>query len=121
MSAELYQQFRDTFGVEIINSKGSAESYLGYIVDRPGEVVPGAAGKLTSFVEARLVDGEGRGRGKRGDGRSVGPVRGVELVLPPGPRKDENGTFLGNDWINTNDLFHEDENGYFCTRGARTT
>ena len=26
-------------------------------------------------------------------------------------------TFLGNDWINTNDLFAEDENGYFWYHG----
>ena len=49
-----------TFGVEVVEPIGSAEAYLGYIVNRPGEKVPGSVGKVAPFVEAKIVDEEGR-------------------------------------------------------------
>jgi long-subunit acyl-CoA synthetase (AMP-forming) len=45
--------------VDVVEPIGSAESYLGYIVNRPGEKVPGSVGKVAPFVEAKIVDPEG--------------------------------------------------------------
>jgi acyl-coenzyme A synthetase/AMP-(fatty) acid ligase len=116
ISAALYREYTQTFGVEVINTIGSAETYLGYFGDRPGEVVPGSAGKICPLVETKLVDPKGQ-EIKKGD-------TGVLWV-----RSDASGwcyhmdhektkkTFLGNDWINTNDLFFEDERGYFWYQG----
>ena len=116
MSAALYKEYTETFGVEVINTIGSAETYLGYFGDYPGEVVPGSAGQLFPLVEIKILDQEGK--------EVQGGETGVLWV-----RSDASGwfyhmdhektktTFLGNDWVNTNDLFSEDENGYFWYKG----
>lgn len=116
LTAQLYKEFTETFDVEVLNVIGSAETYLGYLMDRPGEVVPGSSGKITPLVDLKIVDNEGK-------------------EVPPGEpgvlwvRSEASGwcyhlrheqtktTFVGNDWINTKDLFREDENGYFWYAG----
>lgn len=116
LSAQLYEEFTQTFGVEVLNVIGSAETLLGYFMDRPGEVIAGSSGKVTPLVEIKLVDAQGN---EVPEGES-----GILWV-----RSDASGwmyhmehektkqTFMGNDWINTNDLFKEDENGYWWYLG----
>ncbi|OPY65760.1 MAG: hypothetical protein A4E57_03048 [Syntrophorhabdaceae bacterium PtaU1.Bin034] len=40
LSAPRYEEFAKTFGVEVINSLGSVEMYLGGFVNKSGEVRP---------------------------------------------------------------------------------
>ncbi len=116
LSGELYREFTDFFKIEVLNVIGSAELNMGYFMDRPGEVIPGSSGRLTPLLEVKLVDKEGN---------EVPPGQtGVLLV-----RSDSAGwcyhmeheksktTFLGNDWVNTNDLFREDADGYYWYSG----
>ncbi len=116
LSGQLYKEFTETFGVEVVNSIGSAETALAYFFDTPGEVVPGAAGKVPPLVEIKLVDHEGKEVGKGGTGilyvRS--DASGAYYHLEHEKTKK---TFIGNDWVNTNDLFRQDENGYFWYEG----
>ena len=50
MSASLFMRSsKETFGVEVLNTIGSAETYLGYFGDYAGEVVPGSAGQAFPF------------------------------------------------------------------------
>lgn len=116
LSADLYKEFTREFGVEVINSMGSAESYLGYIVDRPGEVLPGATGKVTSLVDVRLVDGDGKDVEKGETGVLWVRSEASGWCYQQDHEKTKK-TFLGNDWINTNDLFTLDENGYYWYKG----
>lgn len=116
LSAQLYKEFTETFGVEVLNSVGSAETYLGYFMDSPGQVVPGSSGKIQPLVEAKLVDNEGN---------EVPPGEAGMLYV----RSEASGTyyhmehektkktFVGHDWVNTNDLFRVDENDYFWYMG----
>jgi benzoate-CoA ligase len=116
MSAALYEEFTETFGVEVINTIGSAETYLGYFSDYPGEVVPGSAGRLSPLVEVKILGKDGK---EVQDGET-----GVLWV-----RSDASGwcyhlahektkaTFMGNDWVNTNDLFSKDEKDYYWYKG----
>ncbi len=116
LSAQLYKEFTEAFGVEVVNSIGSAETALGYFFDTPGEVVPGAAGKVPPLVEIKLVDGDGRevGKGETGILHVRSDASGSYYHLEHEKTKK---TFLGDDWINTNDLFREDDNGNFWYEG----
>jgi len=116
LSADLYKEFTETFGVEVINTIGSAESYLGYFMDRPGQVVPGSSGRITPLVEAKIVDHEGNEVPKGEIGVLWVRSDASGWVYHLAHEKSKN-TFLGNDWINTNDLFREDEKGYFWYEG----
>jgi benzoate-CoA ligase len=112
LSAQLYTEFRETFGVEVLNSHGSAEMYLGSFMDRPGEVRPGASGMITPLVEVKLVDKEGSEvpEGETGVLWVKSDASGWCYHLEHEKSKT---TFMGNDWVNTNDLFREDKDGHF--------
>lgn len=116
LSAQLYKEFTEAFGIEVVNSIGSAETALAYFFDIPGEVVPGAAGKVPPLVEIKLVDDEGKevGKGETGILHVRSEASGAYYHLEHEKTKK---TFIGNDWVNTNDLFREDENGYFWYGG----
>ncbi len=116
LSAQLYREFTGKFGVEVLNSVGSAETYLGYFMDSPGQVRPGSSGKVQPLVEVRLVDREGNEvpRGETGILHVRSEASGSHYHLEHDKTKT---TFLGYDWVNTNDLFREDENGYFWYQG----
>jgi benzoate-CoA ligase len=116
LSGPLYKEFTKRFGVEVINTIGSAETCLGYLTDSPGEVVPGSSGRVQPAVEVKLVDEEGKEvpKGETGILHVRSEASGAYYHLKHESTKK---TFLGNDWVNTNDLFKEDENGYFWYEG----
>ena len=116
LSGQLYREFTKAFGVEVLNSIGSAETCLGYFLDTPGKVVPGSSGRVQPLVEVKLVDEEGgeMPKGKTGILHVRSEASGSCYHLEHEKSKK---TFTGNDWVNTNDLFREDENGYFWYEG----
>jgi acyl-coenzyme A synthetase/AMP-(fatty) acid ligase len=116
MSAELYKEYTETFGVEVVNTIGSAETYLGYFGDYPGEVVPGSAGKLFPLVEIKILDQDGKEVQKGETGVLWVRSEASGWCYHLDHEKTKN-TFLGHDWVNTNDLFSEDEKGYFWYKG----
>jgi acyl-coenzyme A synthetase/AMP-(fatty) acid ligase len=116
LSGDLYKEFTKTFKVEVLNTVGSAETYLGYFMDAPGEVKPGSSGRVQPLIEVRIVDGEGNEVPKGEVG--VLHVRSeASGTYYHGEHEKTKKTFLGNDWVNTNDLFKEDEDGYFWYEG----
>ena len=59
LSAPLNEEWVKTFGSEVVNRFGSAESGIGYLCNRPGAVRPGSSGTVTPLAEVKLVDEEG--------------------------------------------------------------
>ena len=116
LSGPLYTEFTGKFKVEVINSVGSAETCLGYFLDVPGKVVPGSSGVVQPDVEVKLLDSEGKEvpRGETGILYVRSDAAGFFYHLEHEKSKK---TFVGNDWVNTNDLFREDENGYWWYSG----
>jgi benzoate-CoA ligase family protein len=116
LSGQLYKEFTNKFGVEVLNSVGSAETCLGYFMDAPGQVRAGSSGRVQPLVEVKLVDEEGRERPKGETGILHVRSEASGTYYHLGHEKSKK-TFIGNDWINTNDLFKEDEDGYFWYEG----
>ncbi len=116
LPARLHEEWLNTFGIEVFNRYGSAESCMGMLNNRPGAVIPGSTGTVAPMVEAKLVDPEGLEvpRGELGTLLVRCPSAGRYYVRDHEKSKK---TFLGNDWINTGDLFKQDENGYFWNAG----
>jgi benzoate-CoA ligase family protein len=118
LSEHLYNEWKTTFGVDVVEPIGSAEAYLAYIVNRPGEKVPGSIGKVAPLTEAKIVDGDGNEvpKGEQGilmiRADSVGAGYHLE-------HEKSKSTFLGNDWLYTGDLFRQDadDNFYYIGRG----
>ena len=116
LSPQLHKEFKETFGVEALNVIGSAEAYLGYLMDRPGEIVLGSSGKVTPLVDVKIVDHDGDEVTEGETGVLWVRSDASGWCYHQGHEKSK-GTFMGNDWINTNDLFRQDENGYFWYEG----
>lgn len=116
LSGTLFTEFTQQFKIEVVNCVGSAESCLAYFFDSPGQVVPGSSGKVTPLVEVKLIDGEGNEvpEGETGILYVRSDAVGTYYHLEHEKTKK---TFVGNDWINTNDLFREDKNGYWWYSG----
>jgi len=118
LSQQLHDEWKATFGVDVVEVIGSAESYLGYIVSRPGKKVPGSVGKVAPFVEAKIVDVEGAEvlKGEQGILMIHADSVGLGYYLEHEKTKQ---TFLGNDWLNTGDIFRQDDddNFYYIGRG----
>jgi acyl-coenzyme A synthetase/AMP-(fatty) acid ligase len=108
---ELYHRWKKTFGVEILDGIGSAETFHIYISNAPGDVVAGSLGKIVPGYEAKIAgpDGMELPRGEIGTlwirGGSVGSG------YQDAPEKTRE-TFHG-DWVKSADLFRQDEEGRF--------
>ena len=116
LSGPLYTEFTQRFGVEVLNVIGSAETCLAYLCDRPGRVVPGSSGKVQPGVDVKLVDKEGNEVPLGETGILYVHSDGVGTYYHLEHQRTKE-TFVGNDWVNTNDLFREDGNGYFWYAG----
>jgi len=116
LSTQLYEEFTHTFSVQVLNVIGSAETLLGYLMDRPGEVIAGSSGKVTPLVEVKLVDNEGS-EVPEGETGVLWVRSDASGWMYHGEHEKTKKTFVGNDWVNTNDLFREDENGYWWYSG----
>lgn len=111
----LFQRFRDRFGIEILDALGSTEMLHMVISNRPGEVKPGASGKIIPGYEARIVDENERDvpRGEIGtllincDATCAGYWNQHEKT------KD---MFRGQ-WFCTGDKYYQDEDGFFWYAG----
>jgi benzoate-CoA ligase len=115
LPVELYNRWKQTFGVEILNHIGSAELYHGYLSNRLGEVRPGSTGKVVPGYEAKIVNEEGMEvpDGEVGILWMKGDSAGLFYW---NDYKKSKKTFVG-DWVNTGDLFRRDEDGYYWFMG----
>jgi len=116
LSAELYREWKESFGCEVIDGIGSGEMYWIYVSNRPGEVIPGSLGKVVPGFEAKIVDDEGHELpdGEIGVLMAKGDCAGFQYWHDT---EKSRKTFRG-DWVYTDDLFKRDKGGnfYFCGR-----
>ena len=116
LPVELYQRWRDTFGVELLDGLGTAEMWHIFITARPGAVRPGTLGTVVPGFEVRACDAEGApvGAGEvgelwvRGRSRAYGYWRQMERSM---------AAFRG-EWYVSGDLIRVDADGYvtYCGR-----
>ena len=116
LSAELSQEWVETFGGEVVNRFGSAESALGYLCNRPGAVVPGSSGTVTPLVEVKLIDDRGDEVAAGEPGRLMVRSDATGLFYVREHEKSK-ATFPGDEWLDTGDIFVRDENDYFWYGG----
>jgi benzoate-CoA ligase family protein len=102
---ELYDRWRATFGVDVLDGIGSSEAYHIYISNRPGRVRPGSVGELVPGYRAQIAE--------NGELWIEGDTA---ALLYWGEHEKTKQTFHG-DLVKTGDLFERDGDGYFWYRG----
>jgi len=112
LSAPLNGEWVRAFGCEVINRFGSAESGIGYLCNRPGAVRPGSSGTVTPLSQIKLMNDDGQevAAGQPGVLWVRSDASGVYYVRE---REKSGSTFLGDEWVNTGDVFVQDEDDYF--------
>jgi len=115
LSPEIYQRFKDEFGVEVLDGTGSTEICHIFLSNRFGEVQPGSTGKAVDGYQMRLLDD---------DGNAVKPGHIGNLLVSGGSiassywnqREESRRNMLG-EWFVTGDRYLVDADGYFYFRG----
>jgi benzoate-CoA ligase family protein len=112
---ELYERWKATFGIEVLDGIGSSEAYHIYISNRPGRVRPGSVGEVVPGYTARIVDDDGE---EVGDGE-VGMlwIEGDTAALLYWSDHEKTKQTFSGDVVKTGDLFERDDEGYFWYRG----
>jgi len=115
LPAPIFEQWRDRFGVEILDGIGSTEILHIYISNRPGRARAGSTGEIVPGYEAKIVD----------DNHEEVPLGELGTLLVKGDsiaaaywNKHEltKQTYRG-EWVDTHDKFHTDADGYYWYAG----
>lgn len=112
---ELYERWRATFGVEVLDGIGSSEAYHIYISNRPGRVRPGSVGEVVPGYRARVLDEDGEEM-PEGEVGTLWIEGDTAALLYWNEHEKTKRTFSG-DLVNTGDLCVRDHDGYFWYRG----
>ncbi len=112
---ELYERWKKSFGVELLDGLGTAEMWHIFITNRPGFVRPGTLGQAVAGFEVKVADENGH---PVPDGE-VGTmwVRGRSLAIGYWQQMERTmEAFLG-EWYRSGDLPSKDAHGYFTYSG----
>jgi benzoate-CoA ligase len=111
----IFHQYKERFGLEILDSIGSTEMTQAFISNSPGAARPGSAGRLIPGYEARIVD-------ERGDPVATGEVgdlivRGDSLCSGYWNDPERTRRAFVDGWFKTGDTCYEDKDGFFWFLG----
>ena len=115
LPAVVFHQFKERFGVEILDAIGSTEGLHMLISNRPGEVRPGSSGKVIPGFEAKIVDDDDVPVPQGQIGNLLVKADSTCACYWNEHEKSKN-TFAGH-WLRTGDKYHQDEDGYFWYEG----
>jgi fatty-acyl-CoA synthase len=109
-----------SIGIPILNSYGLTETSDGTMSIRPYDAAGKSAhciGKPLPFVDAKIVDFEGKELGPGEQGEIV--HRGPTVVESYWRRPEETAKAFRNGWFHTGDIATRDESGYFYFLGRK--
>jgi benzoate-CoA ligase family protein len=115
LPAEVWQRWKDAFGLTIIDGVGSTEMLHIYCSNRVDDVRPGSSGKPVPGYELKILDPEGKpaAAGEAGDLYVKGDSA---LALYWAQHEKTKRSILG-DWFFTGDRYRVDADGYYWYEG----
>lgn len=115
LSEDVFTAWRTISGLDIIEGLGSTEVLHIYLSNTQDDKRPGSAGRRVPGYDICLVDREGN---DIADG-AVGImwVRGQSNAPFYWNRPDKTADTMRGEWINTNDRFHKDADGFYYFHG----
>ena len=112
---EIFNKWKEQTGLEILDGIGSTEALHIFISNTPGDVKPGASGRIVPGYEAKIIDDEGK-EVKAGEGGQL-IIRGESVTRGYWQKPETNAEkFTDDGWFKTGDMYTE-ENGYFTYQG----
>jgi benzoate-CoA ligase family protein len=115
LPAEVFEQFRKRFGIEILDGIGSSEMLHIFLSSRPGEARAGSCGREVPGYEARILDDLG-GPARVDEAGNLW-VKGASAFAEYWRIPELTARTKRDGWVNTGDKFSRDADGYFYYRG----
>jgi benzoate-CoA ligase len=117
LPAEIFEQFRQRFGLRILDGIGSTEMLHMFISNRPGEARAGTCGVEVPGCKAQILD-EAGSRVPQGEIGNLW-VRGPSALEGYWNRADLTAEIKRDEWVATGDKFFQDAEGWFHYCGRR--
>ena len=117
LPAELYERWKDTFGVELLDGLGTAEMWHIFLSNRPGAARPGTLGTVVPGFDVKVCDDEGRELPTGETGWLW--VRGGSRAIAYWQHMEKTMQGFRGEWYVSGDLIRKDADGYvtYCGRG----
>jgi len=111
----IWQDFKQRFGVEILDGIGSTEILHIFLSNRAGAVKPGSSGQVVPGYEAKIVDEEGQVVAPDVEGHLL--IKGDSTTPYYWNKHDKTKQTVVGDWTRTGDKYHQDADGYYWYHG----
>ena len=111
----VWNDWKDTTGIEILDTIGCTETYHTFMANRPGEVRPGSSGKPIAGYDVRLVDDEGKDVLDGVIGNLM--VRGESTALFYLHQSEKTRYTFRGEWLFTGDQYLRDKDGFYWHQG----
>lgn len=115
LPVELYNRWRERFGVELLDGLGTAEMWHVFVTNRPGAVKPGTLGQVVEGFDLRVRDPDGNDL----PAGEVGAlwVRGGSRAWGYWQEMDKTQQAFRGEWYVSGDMIEMDADGYVTYRG----
>ncbi len=110
-----FEQWRERFGVEIVDGIGTTEMWTTFCTNRPGAVVPGTTGRPTPGFEVRLTDEDGLPLEGAVEGNIE--VAGETCAASYWHQYDRTRRQMRGRWFATGDRYRRNEDGTYVYVG----
>ena len=111
----VWNDWKDTTGIEILDTIGCTETYHTFMANRQGEVRPGSSGKPIAGYDVRLVDDEGKDVLDGVIGNLM--VRGESTALFYLHQSEKTRYTFRGEWMFSGDQYLRDKDGFYWHQG----
>jgi benzoate-CoA ligase family protein len=115
LPAEIFERFKERFGVTILDGIGSTEMLHIFISNRPDDVRPGSSGKLVPGYGAKITDDAGQPLPDDEIGNLW--VSGDSAAAFYWRKHERTKKTMVGEWLATGDKYYRTPEGYFCYCG----
>ena len=116
LPAHIFHAWKERTGTVILDGIGSTEALHMFISNRPGDIRPGASGRVVAGYEARIQREDGQDAAPGESGRLL--VRGCSTARCYWNNPDRSArTMLADGWLDTGDTYTQDADGYYIYGG----
>jgi benzoate-CoA ligase len=115
LPAEIYNRWRERYGIDILDGIGSTEILHIFISNVPGQVVPGSSGRLVPGYEAAILDEQGQAVPQGEIGNLL--VSGDSICSQYWNKHERTKATIVGRWIQTGDKYSQDEAGNYWYAG----
>ena len=115
LPGNILRRWKEQSGTVILDGIGSTEALHIFISNRAEDIKSGSSGRMVPGYAAIIVDENGNEVPRGEEGRLL--IQGDSICKYYWNNPEKTKTTIVDDWLNTGDTYHQDEDGYFIYGG----